>query len=409
MVKYNIISTGSDGNATILEDFVLIDCGVPYKALEPYVTKLKLVLLTHIHSDHFQKRTIKRLAEERPTLRFGCCRWLAPPLLAAGVPERQIDVLEPRTMYGYGLCNVIPFMLTHNVPNCGYKVHFPSGKVIYATDTNNLNGVQALGYDLYLIEANYRDEDIQAKIAEKKAAGQYAYEMQVLKNHLSEAKCNDFLVRNMQANSVYIPMHVHVDKEKTDGRNGENRDSVGFNFTAPSLDLPIYTMPENNDEHRNVQREELTTCLTDEQLSKYLGIHPGWGWHMDKVPCIRVDDLTDEQIRAYRIADNKVAEASSWNDDVLRAEMDALKALDVDLTDTGFSEVELDGLLREVEDADFEEFFTEPVQQPPKAADAEQSAETQQSTQPESSQLAVPQQSGSKLIQCPHCGEWFET
>ena len=91
---------------------------------------------------------------------------------------------------------------------------------------------------------------------------------------------------------------------------------------------------------------------------------------MDKVPCIRVDDLTDEQIRAYRIADNKVAEASSWNDDVLRAEMDALKALDVDLTDTGFSEVELDGLLREVEDADFEEFFTEPVQQPPKAADA---------------------------------------
>ena len=48
MVKYNIISTGSDGNATILEEFVLIDCGVPYKALEPYVPKLKLVLLTHI-------------------------------------------------------------------------------------------------------------------------------------------------------------------------------------------------------------------------------------------------------------------------------------------------------------------------------------------------------------------------
>lgn len=130
---------------------------------------------------------------------------------------------------------------------------------------------------------------------------------------------------------------------------------------------------------------------------------------MDKVPCIRVDDLTDEQIRAYRIADNKVAEASSWNDDILRTEMDALKALDVDLTDTGFSEVELDGLLREVEDADFEEFFAEPVQQPPKAADAEQSTETQQSTQLKSSQLAVPQQSGSKLIQCPHCGEWFET
>lgn len=67
---------------------------------------------------------------------------------------------------------------------------------------------------------------------------------------------------------------------------------------------------------------------------------------MDKVPCIRVDDLTDAQIKAYRIADNKVAEASSWNDDVLRAEMDALQALDVDLSSTGFSEVELDRWLR---------------------------------------------------------------
>lgn len=42
-------------------------------------------------------------------------------------------------------------------------------------------------------------------------------------------------------------------------------------------------MPENNDEHRNVQQEELTTCLTDEQLSKYLGIHPGWGWHISNL------------------------------------------------------------------------------------------------------------------------------
>lgn len=62
-----------------------------------------------------------------------------------------------------------------------------------------------------------------------------------------------------------------------------DRDSVGFNFTAPSLDLPVYTMPENNDEYRNVQQEELTTCLTDEQLSKYLGIHPGWGWHISNL------------------------------------------------------------------------------------------------------------------------------
>ena len=215
MVRYNIIASGSQGNAVILNDAVLIDCGVPYKQLASYVSKLKLVLLTHIHSDHFCKRTLRRLAAERPTLRFGCCRWLVSPLVAAGVPERQIDMLKPRVMYGYGLCNVIPFELTHNVPNCGYKVHFGNGKVIYATDTNNLDGIQAIGYDLYLIEANYNDEDIRRRIKEKRMAGQFAYEEQAFRNHLSEAKCTEFLLKNMRGNGIAIPMHVHVDKEAT--------------------------------------------------------------------------------------------------------------------------------------------------------------------------------------------------
>lgn len=222
MVRYDIIASGSQGNAVILNDAVLIDCGVPYKQLAPYVPKLKLVLLTHIHSDHFCKRTLRRLAAERPTLRFGCCRWLASPLVAAGVPERQIDLLKPRVMYGYGLCNVIPFELTHNVPNCGYKVHFGNGKVIYATDTNNLDGIQAIGYDLYLIEANYNDEDIRRRIKEKRMAGQFAYEEQAFRNHLSEAKCTEFLLRNMRGNGIAIPMHVHVDKEASHDNHSED-------------------------------------------------------------------------------------------------------------------------------------------------------------------------------------------
>lgn len=57
-------------------------------------------------------------------------------------------------------------------------------------------------------------------------------------------------------------------------------DSSGFNFTAPSLDLPVYTLPENNDEEGKAKLKELTTCLTDAEISKYLGIHPGYGWHI---------------------------------------------------------------------------------------------------------------------------------
>lgn len=210
-IDFKIISTGSQGNAVVIHKVILIDCGVPFKALKEYYKNLRLVLLTHIHSDHFNKTTIKKLAEERPTLRFGCGRWLVGPLVECGVSKSQIDVLNSDTSYGYGICNVIPVPLVHNVPNQGYKIHFPFGKMIYATDTNNLNGITAWHYDLYMIEANYEDDVIQEKIKSKKAEGLYAYEQQVLKNHLSKAKCDDFIFKNCGPNSVYCYLHCHDD------------------------------------------------------------------------------------------------------------------------------------------------------------------------------------------------------
>ena len=45
---------------------------------------------------------------------------------------------------------------------------------------------------------------------------------------------------------------------------------------------------------------------------------------MDKVPCIRVDYLTDEQIKQYRIADDKTSEFATWNEKKLRKELSYL-------------------------------------------------------------------------------------
>lgn len=213
MVPYHIISTGSQGNAVIVNHFLLVDCGVPYKDIEPFIQDLKLVLLTHKHSDHFRPTTLRRIAEERPSVRFGCGRWLARELIGIGVSAGNIDIMDYGNMYGYGPCNVTPVPLVHDVPNCGWKIHFPVGKVFYATDTNNLNGITAKDYDLYLVEANYEDEEIKARIAEKEANGEYPYEKRVLKTHLSKAKCDDFIYRNIGPRGVYVYMHGHVDKQ----------------------------------------------------------------------------------------------------------------------------------------------------------------------------------------------------
>ena len=220
-ISYNIISTGSQGNAVIINKYILIDCGVSFKALEPFYRDLSIVLLTHIHSDHFNKTTIKALAKTRPTIRFACGSWLAEPLLKCGVDKGNIDILECDKMYDYGIFKIIPVPLVHNVPNIGWKIHFLNGKkMIYATDTNNLNGVTAENYDLFMLEANYEDDAIREKIKLKQENGEYAYEQNVLKNHLSKAKCDDFIYRNIGVNGRYVYLHCHRDKETT--RSMEN-------------------------------------------------------------------------------------------------------------------------------------------------------------------------------------------
>jgi DNA modification methylase len=65
---------------------------------------------------------------------------------------------------------------------------------------------------------------------------------------------------------------------------------------------------------------------------------------LEAVPTICVDHLTPEQVRAYRIADNKTAE-SDWLDEVLRQELDDLRAAGYDLELTGFSDDEIGEIL----------------------------------------------------------------
>lgn len=215
-MNYNIISTGSQGNAVVLNDYILIDCGVTFKALTDVYRNLRIVLLTHEHIDHFNKTTIKRLAKERPTLRFGCCKWLVSILLECNVSERNIDVYEAGKIYDYKAFKVSPIKLYHNVENCGYRLSIGGEKALYATDTAHMKGITAKDYSLYLIEANYTEEDLEKRIIAKTAAGQYCYELYVADRHLSREQADEFLLSNMGENSSYVYLHGHIDKKAED-------------------------------------------------------------------------------------------------------------------------------------------------------------------------------------------------
>lgn len=90
---------------------------------------------------------------------------------------------------------------------------------------------------------------------------------------------------------------------------------------------------------------------------------------LKEVPCIIADDLNEEQIKAFRLADNKVSERASWDFDLLDEELDDL---DIDMEQFGFEKIE---------DIDLDGFFED------------------NNTVKEQKVI---------MIKCPHCEEVFE-
>ena len=78
---------------------------------------------------------------------------------------------------------------------------------------------------------------------------------------------------------------------------------------------------------------------------------------IDEVPCVFADHLTEAQKKAYILADNRMALDAGWDEEMLKIEIEALQAEDIDISLTGFDEKELATLFdtdSEVTDDDFD-------------------------------------------------------
>ena len=204
MIQTQVINSGSEGNAVIYNNAIMVDCGVTLKALQEVKRSLKIVLLTHKHSDHLKIRTLQRLQAERPTLRVACGNFLLEELPCI----KNIDVLQVGKIYDYGAFKVSPIKLYHDVPNFGWRIFLNNGqKIFHATDTVHLEGISAKGYDLYAIEHNYCEEYIQQAIEEARANGEYTHAYGNINTHLSIQQARAFIEVNRKKSSEVLELH----------------------------------------------------------------------------------------------------------------------------------------------------------------------------------------------------------
>lgn len=82
---------------------------------------------------------------------------------------------------------------------------------------------------------------------------------------------------------------------------------------------------------------------------------------LKEVPVIYLNHLTDDQKKAYIIADNKLSEESEWDFSVLVDEIESIAASGIDATVTGFSDDELDSILNEKTELTQKEEIIKPI------------------------------------------------
>jgi len=112
-------------------------------------------------------------------------------------------------------------------------------------------------------------------------------------------------------------------EELKEYENNPRKNLKAIDFVANSIKQFGFKVPIVIDKENTI-----IAGHTRYRASKKLGIK--------QIPCVVADDLTDEQIKAFRIADNRVSELAEWDYDCLQEELDEI--YDIKMSDFGFEE-----------------------------------------------------------------------
>lgn len=208
MIDINILSSSSKGNCIILENILCLDVGVSYAKIKQYLKKIKLIFITHCHQDHFNKTTVKKISYENPTIKYIVgSEDLVNELVELNVLKKNIYLLESEKRYDLGLFNCMLEPVIHDKPNHCIHLNINNNNILYVVDAQNVDNIKAKNYDMYLIEANYKEEILKKHIEECTNEDELYYLNRVSHTHLSYEQATNFLIENMGDNSKYIFVH----------------------------------------------------------------------------------------------------------------------------------------------------------------------------------------------------------
>lgn len=194
-MKLRVISSGSSGNAYILEnkdEALLIECGVNIREIKHCFnfdfSKLLGCIVTHEHGDHGKAA--------KDLLNIGVPLHATKGTLQAlkCLEHHRSSAIELHRPFRMGNFTIQAFDVLHDAAEpCGFMIHHPeTGNVLFITDLifcaytfPRLNNI--------IIEANYDDE-----IAKRKLSDKEFLRNRIIKNHMSLDTC----IKTLKANDL---------------------------------------------------------------------------------------------------------------------------------------------------------------------------------------------------------------
>lgn len=196
-LDFNIIATGSTGNAVRIEN-IMIDCGIPYHKMKEDLYKVDTLLITHSHSDHVKGPTLNSIRKDFPGIAIYANADVAYSYdVDVVVGSRPIKLRKHRI--------IIPFDGVHDVPVTGYIIQMKGLNILYMTDTAKVRAPD-IPLDYVFLESNFDERKLKQEAKKYKRNGYDPY-LSVTR-HLSTQKCKEFYYTHRRdENSKLIELH----------------------------------------------------------------------------------------------------------------------------------------------------------------------------------------------------------
>ena len=165
-------------------------------------------------------------------------------------------------------------------------------------------------------------------------------------------------VRSKRRDRIYLEKHDEVEAGRYSSKNQTNYFMQKLEYWTIDRLIEYARNPRKNDHavervssviHEFGFRVPILVKSDGSVIDGHLRIKAARKLNLEKVPVIICDDMTETQIKAFRLSVNKVAELADWDEEMLGLELADLREADFDLDLIGFDAGEIEAALNPVE------------------------------------------------------------